>query len=203
MVNNENENRVVEVKNNLPAYPVQSFEFDKRQSLEIEYTGGIVIVTKEVHTEMKRKAEKYDEGMLELEDIRAKGKRVSNTNTKLKEELKVTEGNFNELAKAFEQLKAENEQLKTRLLLEQQALATVGAELQKFKQAPPQKKAYFSERELQWIAGVLQKNPKTTVTDIHAHIQLRGREVGNKRLANVSYETVRQAVVKVKGNRRQ
>lgn len=201
-VNSNVRNRNDELKNNLDAYPVQSLDVGARDVYEINYSGTSMLVTKELYTELMNKALKYDAVKARNSELVQKYNALNESKRKVVEEFKTLDANAKELIAHATSWKEEVERLKKALELEQKTHFATATELSKFKQAPPQKKAYLTDAECasikQYITECYQKGVQAKVTDIHEWIMREGRGRGDKRLANISYETVRATTKRIR-----
>lgn len=199
-------NRVEGQKNSLDAYPVQSLEVATRDVYEINYSGTPMLITKEVYTELVNKAMKNDELVETNRALAEKHKELIKRYKKVRNDFQTLEKDSKELEQLADKLQAENERLKRALLLEQQSHSKTALELSKFKQAPPTKKAYLSDGERTAIANFMIQHYKAKeqfpkVKDIHEWIMREGRARADRRLANISYETVRATVKDIRAER--
>lgn len=200
MQSQNEKNRVEGEKNSLDAYPVQSLEVGSRDVFEVNYSGTSMLITKELYTELVGKATKVDDYKERTSELVQKYNDLLNRFKKLKANHEELDTEAKQLMAIAKKWKAENEHLKRALELEKQAHLATSSELGKFKQAPPPKKAYLSDAERTAISDYMRTHysanggqfPK--VREIHEWIMREGRARGDRRLANISYETVRATV---------
>ena len=203
MQNQNDKNRVEGEKNSLDAYPVQSLDVGTRDVFEVNYSGTSMLITKELYTELVGKASKYD-------NLRESHSELIQKYNSLVSRYKTVKNDFDELeteAKGLiayaKKMKTDYEHLNRVLELEKQSHLATATELSKYKQAPPIKKAYLSDDERQSIADFMvayfrENNRFPKVKDIHEWVMREGRARGDRRLANISYETVRATVKEVR-----
>lgn len=198
------ENRNEGEKHTFDAYPVNKIDLDSRHIIDINYSGTPVLTTKEMITELTGKANKVGEVITKYNELVQGYREAKEQRDHWNREYKELDEATKLLMKKAEEWKAENERLKRALELEKKGHLATAEKLAKFQQVPPQKKAYLSEAEISsiqaYIVQAYQEGRKVTAKEIHEWVAFEGRKRGDRRLAQISYETVRATVSKIKAN---